>query len=337
MTRYTYDAREYFLNTMDLAMVHMSYTHERVCNGNIYLQVFPNGKLYAGQTTNFNKRMTYYNNKGNNAHHTNALIKYGFNNVNVIRQKVPRYLMDPIEIFLISFYDLTNRNNGYNKTTGGTLGFRLSESSRKKISIALTGCVRSHEHRAKISATLTGKTPTEEARANMSKAQRGKQMSTEARANMSKAQRGKTVSSKARANMSISHLGKSLSENHRENISMALTGRTLTTEHSANIGKANKGKKRSADVCAKMSISRSGEKGSRASPVCAFGKVYACSQYASEALMKTFEQNTKTFISKWIFRKKYPIDIFNITKDFYAYVVKNDIQNITKELYENWC
>jgi group I intron endonuclease len=333
---YEFDAIEYFLKKMDLTMVHMSYTYERVCNGNIYLQVFPNGKLYAGQTINFDKRMTYYNNKGNNIHHTNALIKYGFDNVRIIRQKVPRYLMNSIEIFLISFYDLTNRNNGYNKSTGGTCGFRLSASSRKKISIALTGCVRSQEHRAKISATLTGKTPTTEARANMSKAKRGKQMSSEARANMSKAQRGKKVSSEARMRMSISHLGKSLSDNHRKNISTALNGRTLSAEHSANIGKANKGKTRSAEVCAKMSISRSGEKGSRASPVCAFGKVYACSQYASEALMEIFEQNTKTFISKWIFRKKYPNDIFKINKDFYSYVLTNDIQNITKEMYENW-
>jgi group I intron endonuclease len=249
----------------------MSYTHERVCSGNIYLQVFPNRKLYAGQTINlYNRMKAYKRHEGSNKHHTNALKLYGFDNVHIISQKVPRYLMDSIEIFLISFYNLTESIYGYNKTTGGrSNGYKLSKETRKLLRLA--------------------------------------------------------------------HLGKSLSKTHSLNISTALTGRTLTPEHSAKISKAKKGKKLSAEACANMSISRSGGKSILAKPVCAFGKVYARGKYASEDLMKTFEQNTKTFISKWIFRKKYPNDIFIISKNFYSYVMDNDIQNITKELYENWC
>ena len=270
MTRYIYEAREHFLNTMDLTMVHMSYTHGRVCDGNIYLQIFPNGKMYAGQTINvYNRFKSYKTHKGSNKHHTNALKLYGFDNIHIIIQKVPKYLMDSIEIFLISFYNLTNSTYGYNKTTGGSNGYKFSKETRKL--------------------------------------------------------------------MRLSHLGKSLSKTHSSNIYTALTGRTLSIEHSAKIGKANKGRKLSAEVCAKMSISRSRGQSILAKPVCAFGKVYACGRDASEDLMKTWGQNTNTFISKWIFRKKYPNDIFIISKNFYSYVMNNDIKNITKELYENWC
>jgi hypothetical protein len=210
----------------------------------------------------------YKSHKGSNKHHTNALNLYGFDNVRIISQKVPKYLMDAIEIFLISFYNLTDPLYGYNKTTGGSNGYKLSKETRKLLR--------------------------------------------------------------------LSHLGTSLSKTHCVSISKALAGRTLTPEHSAKIGKTNKGKKRSAEVRAEMSISRSGGKSRFAKPVCAFGKVYVCGRYASESLMKTLGQNTNTFISNWIYRKKYPDDIFIISKNFYSYAKENDIQNITKELYENW-
>jgi Zn-finger protein len=114
-----------------------SYRYERHIFGSIYLQVFPSGKLYAGQTVNYSKRMSKYKrNNGSNPHHTSALKLYGFDKVHTIRCFCPIYLMDTIETFLIEFYDLTNRNNGYNKTSGGRKHWKHSSETCAKISKA---------------------------------------------------------------------------------------------------------------------------------------------------------------------------------------------------------
>ena len=125
---------------LDDVMFLESYRYTRQEFGYVYLQKFPSGKLYAGQTINYSTRIKQYKrNKGNNDHHTNALNSYGFDNVTILCQRCPLYLLDTIEIFLIAFYDLTNNKNGYNKTTGGRFGYRVSADTRALLSARQIG------------------------------------------------------------------------------------------------------------------------------------------------------------------------------------------------------
>ena len=58
----------------DVTMFWEFYRWERYKLGDIYLQIFPNGKMYAGQTTNRSGRFAQYKRQiGSNFHHTNAL------------------------------------------------------------------------------------------------------------------------------------------------------------------------------------------------------------------------------------------------------------------------
>ena len=116
----------------DVTMFWEFFRWERHKLGHIYLQCFPNGKLYAGQTVNIYKRMGDYRRcSGNNPHHTSALKKHEWEKVRVLTIKCPIYMLDSIEIFLISYYKLMNPNNGYNKTSGGHNNWYVSEETRK--------------------------------------------------------------------------------------------------------------------------------------------------------------------------------------------------------------
>ncbi|AGE57963.1 GIY-YIG catalytic domain-containing endonuclease [Paramecium bursaria Chlorella virus NW665.2] len=124
----------------DVTMFWEFFRWERWKKGHIYLQQFPNGKLYAGQTTQFTDRMNKYSNHyGSNPHHTNALNLYGWSNVCVLSIECPVYMLDTIEIFLISYYNLMNPDNGYNKTSGGRKNWYVSKETRAKISKAISG------------------------------------------------------------------------------------------------------------------------------------------------------------------------------------------------------
>ena len=103
--------------------------------GTIYIQIFPHGKKYVGQTVSKSTRFCQYaNEEGNNPHHTNALKKHGYKNVQILMFDVPEFLLDAVEISLIALYDTTDREKGYNKMTGGHNG-RPNEETRAKLSL----------------------------------------------------------------------------------------------------------------------------------------------------------------------------------------------------------
>ena len=94
-----------------------------VNSGMIYIQIFPHGKKYVGQTVNGIKRFeSYKRHEGSNPHHTNALKLYGYDTIQVLTFDVPEFLLDSVEISLIAMYDTINREKGYNKMTGGANG-----------------------------------------------------------------------------------------------------------------------------------------------------------------------------------------------------------------------
>jgi hypothetical protein len=102
-----------------------------------------------------------------------------------------------VEIFVIAFFDLTDNTKGYNKTTGGSKGYRHSKESRIKMSELQKGEKHPNfgktlpeETRVKMSIVRFGKTHTKEARAKISIAHIGKTHTEVSCAKMSKKKKG---------------------------------------------------------------------------------------------------------------------------------------------------
>ncbi len=106
----------------------------------------------------------------------------------------------------IDLYDFESLYN-LSSTAGSTLGMKLSDEQRAKISVALVGHLKSDEHRAKLSAALTGRVFSDEHRARLSVARRRRVTSDETRAKMSAVKMGHAVSDETRAKMSAAKMG----------------------------------------------------------------------------------------------------------------------------------
>jgi group I intron endonuclease len=104
-----------------------------------------NNKVYIGQSTNINKRITEHTRKLASGNHENSCLQNAYNKYgkNTITINPLIYCsindLDFYEIRLISLYKSTNRDYGYNFESGGSLNKVLSEETKKKISSSLTG------------------------------------------------------------------------------------------------------------------------------------------------------------------------------------------------------
>lgn len=109
----------------------------------LYKLIFPNGKVYIGQTINFTKRMRGHKNDSNNLNRikkncyvNNAIRKFGWDNVDkVIILTCLEDKIDSLEKEYISKYNSTNRDYGYNREDGGNKNKHLNDITKKLISI----------------------------------------------------------------------------------------------------------------------------------------------------------------------------------------------------------
>lgn len=111
--------------------------------GVIYLRTnLTNGMQYVGQTVNFPKRESHW--KCLKHRYANQLLtddreKYGFDSFNVeILKECDNIDLDFWERYYIEKYN-TVFPNGYNANEGGTINFKHSENTKKKISEANSG------------------------------------------------------------------------------------------------------------------------------------------------------------------------------------------------------
>jgi group I intron endonuclease len=298
---------------LDDVMFLESYRYARQEFGYVYLQKFPSDKLYAGQTINFSNRMKQYKkNKGNNDHHTNALKKYDFDNVVIAYQQCPLYLLDTVEIFLIAFFDLTDNKKGYNKTTGGRKGYRVSAETRALLSAGRIGeknymygikGVNHHRFGKKFK-----KTPEQIAK-------------TSGENNYMFGKKGKLSPSFGRkktdeelANMSVRMIG--------ENNPMFGNGHLTSGERNGMFG--IKG----------IDNPTYGDKNGQSKQICAFGKLYGSASVASNTLREVCDTKSKgNFMKDWIRSK--PDVAFYVTKGFYEFMSGKDEQ-ITRKMYDDW-
>lgn len=98
----------------------------------IYKFTFPNGKVYIGQTVNFNHRMnthkyTMKTNKTKNIDMYSDMEKYGWNNITreILVYNIPKEYLNKLEGILIDYYD--SYNNGYNQTPGWKFTKQIKE------------------------------------------------------------------------------------------------------------------------------------------------------------------------------------------------------------------
>lgn len=171
-----------------------------------------NGKVYFGQTIDYEKRKTEHIRALNGGYHRNRYLqsawkKYGAEafSFSLVESCVEQDL-DSLEVK----YILDNASvapNGYNLTSGGegARGLKWSEESREKVSLSRKGKPRhprkderqSEVAKAKMSASMKAKWQDETYRSRQQKSHMGKSFSQETKDKMSKAHKG-CVQSNAR-------------------------------------------------------------------------------------------------------------------------------------------
>ena len=91
-------------------------------NYKLYVHIAPNGKKYYGITCQeVNKRWGKGSQYKNNQHFTNAVKKYGWDNIEhiVIYDDLTENEAKELEQYMIQWYNTANRDYGYNISLGG--------------------------------------------------------------------------------------------------------------------------------------------------------------------------------------------------------------------------
>lgn len=111
----------------------------------VYMHICPNEKRYIGITSQrCEERWKRGKGYTNNRYFTNAIEKYGWDNIEhvIIKTDISKEEACALEKQYIKLYDTTNREKGFNISTGGessSEGFRHSEEAKRKISAANKG------------------------------------------------------------------------------------------------------------------------------------------------------------------------------------------------------
>lgn len=160
----------------------------------IYKLTSPNGKSYIGKTTNLYARLNQYKNLHckNQTYLYHAIKKYGWENfkVELLEQVEDEDLdildttLNELEIKYIAEFRVTERDKGYNISSGGE-GGRLTEETKRKIGEGNRGKILSAETKEKISKARMGTVFTEETKRRMSEARVGIKLAEETKKKMS--------------------------------------------------------------------------------------------------------------------------------------------------------
>lgn len=216
----------------------------------VYKHTSPHGKVYIGQTCQTLKRR-YRNGEGykHNQYFYNAIQKYGWDNFKheIVCSDLTGKEADWLEKYLISYYNSSNRNYGYNIEGGG---------NDKKIIPDETKLKQSKAHIGQVSV-MKGHHHTEEAKKKMSVAHKGKCKTEEWKENMKnvmlqnwieRKENGWKMPESAKEKISIAQKGKP--SNHRKPIkindiiypssSSAAKALNISTSHLCSIIKGRK-------------------------------------------------------------------------------------------------
>ena len=89
-----------------------------------------------------------------------AIQKYGWNNFEhkILLKNLTEEQASYLERFFISYWNLNNKEYGYNLTSGGSKGYTQSQKTKDKISNSNTSKVFTEEHRKKLSENAKKRT-----------------------------------------------------------------------------------------------------------------------------------------------------------------------------------
>lgn len=113
-------------------------------NYKVYILEFPNNKLYIGLTgDSVDKRWKNGNGYRGQSYLWNAICKYGWENIvkDIYAIDLTEQEAKDVEKELIAYYDTTNREYGYNISSGGESanGIKHSEETKQKFSEMYSG------------------------------------------------------------------------------------------------------------------------------------------------------------------------------------------------------
>jgi group I intron endonuclease len=121
-------------------------TQPKKCKGGIYLITnLTNNKVYIGSAISFRNRWKTHkyklrNDKHDNQHLQRAWNKYGENNFKFEKIRLVKFdtMLVPCEQIYLDLYESYKKDKGYNisPTAGSNLGYRASEETKRKLSIA---------------------------------------------------------------------------------------------------------------------------------------------------------------------------------------------------------
>jgi len=225
------------------------------------------GKQYVGQTAHTVeqrwKEHLKASKRGNIYYFHKSIRKYGSDafEVKTLHICINKEELDFVEMFYISFLG-TKIPMGYNSTDGGegTIGLRVSEETRKKLSKANLGKIPSEETLAKMSTSQRGKKKTAETKKKLSESLKGntngsftagKAWTDEHREIHSKAMKNRNIPPESRLKMG-SNRGKKMSKENLSALIAINTGRVVSEETKNRISLANTGKKRNEEAKSKM-------------------------------------------------------------------------------------
>lgn len=157
------------------------------CNYTVYMHRLFDCRVYIG-ITGRDVSVRWYSGSGYSGQPRfyNAIKKYGwdaFEHV-VLFEGLSREDAENMEIELIRKYRSTERGYGFNAANGGSCAGKLTEESKKKISIANSGKRASAETRVKMSAARKGRKQTPEHIMHRFESRKGYKMSEKQRREM---------------------------------------------------------------------------------------------------------------------------------------------------------
>ena len=124
-------------------------------NYKVYKHTFPNEKAYIGITKSkyIKNRWGKNGNSYKGQYVYRAIKKYGWGNIKheVLFENITKEEAEQKEIELIAFYKSNQRDFGYNLDSGGNGSNRISEETRKLLSLSHKGQFPSSETRKKLS------------------------------------------------------------------------------------------------------------------------------------------------------------------------------------------
>lgn len=203
-----------------------------------------NNKIYIGKSIKienrwYQHRYSLNNNLSSNLYLQASWNKYGEENFefSIIELIENNNLLNNKEIYWINKFNSTNKENGYNITSGGDgRSCSCSDQTKKKISNSLIGMFSGENHH------MYGKHHSDETIRKISQSNMGKKLSNEHKLKISKKSKMYKHSDITKEKIRLGNTGKIISDKTREKISKANKGKKISNETKEKISNSLKGR-----------------------------------------------------------------------------------------------